>query len=582
MIKFEEIKCIIWDLDDTLWEGAFLEGEVYFSDRNKALIQNIDKCGVIQTICSKNKFEDIKKKLNDSNVWEYFISPMISYESKAAQIQSFCEIMHFRYENCLFIDDNLSNLKEVQYYCPGIQTCQVWDISEFEAYFGDEQRLGRNKSRRDYYRMLEMKQEDKAVSQSPIDFLRNSNIRISIKTPKQVHFERIYELIKRTNQLNYTKKRISRKELRDLLDCPSIKNYCIHAWDQYGDYGIIGFISLVENRIEHLLFSCRVLGMGIEQYVYQRFGMPELSVKGEVATEFRKMEIDWIKETEEEDTREKKTDSLKKTVLLKGPCDIRSILSYFGNEELFDTEFTYTNERGVVIEQINHTFHAVQSINMNREKIEQSMGMLPFYDREMYSDKMFKNSDYQVICYSVITDSNLGVYKHRESGVYVAFGEYKYPLTDSEHWKDYINHVRFSANCEFDEPMLKEFAEKFEFVGRISEEQFRTNLRMICEQINPDCQLILMTGVELHYEDNENANYEDRYLNHAAFRKIAEEVALEFSNVHVFSFAPYIRKQEDFFEHYNHFQKYVYYDVAVDLAYMLRTFGIDTAKIISY
>ena len=55
MLNFEEVKCIIWDLDETLWEGTLEENDnVVLSPGTRSLIEIIDGCGVIQTICSKN------------------------------------------------------------------------------------------------------------------------------------------------------------------------------------------------------------------------------------------------------------------------------------------------------------------------------------------------------------------------------------------------------------------------------------------------------------------------------------------------------------------------------------------------
>lgn len=582
MINLDEVKCIIWDLDMTLWEGVLLEGPVFLSEERKRLLEQIDRCGVIQTVCSKNRFQDAKDKLTGLGIWDYFIAPMISYDSKAAQIQEFCHNMHFRFDNCLFLDDHIANLEEVRYYCRGIQTCREIDWQTFGAYYGDPKRMSGASSRRAYYRMLEMKHDDKKHYQSPADFLKNSRIQITIRKPDTVHFERIYELIKRTNQLNFTKNRISRQELNILLHNPHTNNYCIHASDRYGDYGVIGFVSIAASKAEHFLFSCRVLGMGIEQYVYQEFGAPQIEVKGDTAVSLGREQVDWIQEVDLETTCERTASAAEKRILLKGPCDIRSILSYFGNEEIFDTEFTYTNDRGIAIEQINHTFHAVQSLNMDQETMAARLSSLPFFDSNMYSGKMFRGNGYRAVCYSVITDSNLGVYRQKDTGYLVAFGEYRYPLTDPANWQDYIHNVRFTANCSFTEEFLRGFSKEFEFVGRISEAAFRENLRTICAAMPTDCQLILMTGVEIPYEKNANENYRDRHIHHGTFRRITEEVAAEFENVHTFSFAPYIKRQEDFLEHYNHFQKYVYYNVAVDLAYLLKSLGIDEIQIISY
>lgn len=568
MLNFEEVKCIIWDLDETLWEGILEEDEkVVLPSRTRSLIEQIDSCGVIQTICSNNNPKRAEAVLREMGIWDYFIAPMISYESKGPQVQAFCRAMHFRPENCLFIDDNDLNLREVSYCCKGIKTLRDWNIITFVSFFGDERRW--STSRRPFYRMLEAKGIDRATSANTKDFLRQSEIRIAIHKLESVHFERVYELIKRTNQLNYTKKRISRKELKNLLNDERAVCRCVHAWDRYGDYGVIGFIALQDGKAEHFLFSCRVLGMGIEQFCFDYFSISELSVIGPVATEVQRGgDVDWIQIIEEPKFSREKRSVSQKRILLKGPCDIRSVLSYLGNEEIIDTEFTYTNDNGIVIEQINHTEHAVQALTMDVGMSSRIFGDLPFYDENMFSDKMFRNPGYDAICYSIITDSNLGVYLHRKSGLYTAFGEYMYPLTDPVNWKGYIEGTRFTANCRFTEEFLRHFAEEYVFKGRISEERFRQNLITICSHVAPNTQLFLITGVEISFEGNGNPNYADRNLHHIRCRQIVEEVAEAFNHVHVISFSDYVKTQNDFLGHYNHFQKYVYYNFAIDLKYI--------------
>lgn len=584
MNYLNNIKCIIWDLDQTLWNGVLEEdGNVTLSEERCKLIECIDKCGVIQTVCSKNEYTKTKEVLVGAGIWDFFIAPMISYQNKGPQIKAFCEAMHFRYENCLFIDDNNMNLQETLYCCEGIHVMQTWSEKEFKEFFCDETKLLQDNSRRRYYRMLEDKWKDREHSQSAIDFLKHSRITISIHKTEKVHFERVYELIKRTNQLNYTKKRISRKDLNELLATDSNEAYCVHAWDRYGDYGIIGFIAFKYGNTEHFLFSCRVLGMGIEQYCYDRFRIDDLKAVGEVAVELKKnAAIDWIEEVENGSFSNRNDYKGKQKILLKGPCDIRSILSYLGNEEICDTEFTYTNDKGIAIEQVNHTIHTVQALIIDSEKNQRVFGELPFYDSGMFSDKIFKKDCYNAICYSIITDSNLGVYRHKESGLCVAFGEYLYPLTEENNWNDYISGTRFSANCDFSLMFLEYFRDEFEFVGRISLEDLRRNLMTICQNIDKNTQLFFITGVEIPYADNTNPNYQDRYEHHKMCRLVAEEVAALFDNVHVLSFSDYVTKQEDFLEHYNHFQKYVYYDMAIDLKYIFQSKGLIDIQTIAY
>ena len=73
--------------------------------------------GVINSISSKNDYFEAKEKLEDLKVWDYFVFPSIEWKPKGPLVKNLISNMQLRPENCLFIDDNISNLKEVQFYC---------------------------------------------------------------------------------------------------------------------------------------------------------------------------------------------------------------------------------------------------------------------------------------------------------------------------------------------------------------------------------------------------------------------------------------------------------------------------------
>lgn len=71
-----EIKLVIWDLDNTLWRGTLAEGDTPILITERAeLIKNLTDMGVVNSICSKNNFEQAKKTLIEMGLWEYFVFP---------------------------------------------------------------------------------------------------------------------------------------------------------------------------------------------------------------------------------------------------------------------------------------------------------------------------------------------------------------------------------------------------------------------------------------------------------------------------------------------------------------------------
>ena len=124
------------------------------------------------------------------------------------------------------------------------------------------------------YRLLEEKTLRKEDFSSNEKFLRESNICVEFVDYTDSLFERTYELVERTNQLNFTKNRMEREALKEFLTQPGVVTKLIHAVDNFCDYGMIGFYSLHEDELVHFVFSCRIINMGIEQFVYEYLDYP--------------------------------------------------------------------------------------------------------------------------------------------------------------------------------------------------------------------------------------------------------------------------------------------------------------------
>lgn len=123
-----KVKLIIWDLDDTLWEGTLAEGDqLQLSSFRGNLIRALNTHGIVNAICSKNDYEMAKKRLIELELWAEFVFPKISFSPKGPIVKQILDEMHLRPENTLFIDDNNMNLREVEHYVPGITTLDAFD-----------------------------------------------------------------------------------------------------------------------------------------------------------------------------------------------------------------------------------------------------------------------------------------------------------------------------------------------------------------------------------------------------------------------------------------------------------------------
>ena len=568
MYNFEKIKLIIWDLDETFWNGVLSEGEIVIPKDNISLIRRLNDIGIMNSICSKNDYQNVKSRLEQAKLWDQFVFVSINWEAKGNRIKQLISDMQLRDENVLFVDDNPSNLNEAKYYCNKLMTAGPEEITNLlkEANKATKSDLGH--VRLQQYKVLETKQKEKNTYSSNEEFLYSSGITVDMGKDCLKHIDRIHDLVMRSNQLNFTKIRSSKEELEELFKDDSYQCGYVSVKDRFGGYGIVGFYVIENNdRLLHFCFSCRTLGMGIEQYVYGKLGRPKLTINGEVISSLENEKIPgWINNQKHISSADKfEIQDLKKhMVLFKGPCDLFQIYPYIANTELFDTEFTYTTGRGFTIESTGHTTHVVEAGRLTKEEKQRILKEVPFSDIGMYSDKIY-TKPYKVVFISILTDANLGVYRRKETGERIAALEYLHPITSHENWPKLISKEYNVAGINFTEEMLRDFSEKYEFIGRNTPERVVENLHYIREHLSKDCTLVIMLGGELYYEKNSFPAYNDRHLVHKEMNKAVRKFAENAENVRVLDVNKYLTGQDSFYDHFNHYIKPVYYQLASEV-----------------
>lgn len=590
------VKLIIWDLDDTFWDGTLSEGNVRPLKKCIDTVILAAQKGIVSSICSKNDFEPCKKQLADFGVWDYFVFSSINWESKGQRIGQLISDMNLRPANALFIDDNHLNLEEAKYYSPELMTAEPDIIGElFDALSAldhDDSSL----ERLNRYKTLETKHREKQSVGSNEEFLLQSDIRVDIRDDCLSQIERIHELILRSNQLNYTKVRASRAELKAMLKNPEIKSGYVTAADKYGEYGIIGFFAYKPDcrpanpcsggrgTMIHFLFSCRTLGMGIEQYIYEKIGFPEMEIIGSVSAPVGAdcPPVTWINKKDEKNTEKTPKKALKNAektlknetnfkILMKGPCDLLQIFSFIKNEELFDCEFTYVSEEkhslGVTIEGINHTAQIVGAKTLtDAEKAD--VCALPMCDSKMYSSAIYDN-DYDMVFISLLTDANLGLYKRIGGNQIIAFGEWLYPLTDEANWDGYISGELYTGNCKFTRNFLEKFSSEYEFIGKITHDELTENLKFIRENIPEHTEMVIMLGCETEFANNKREAWKNRHNEHAEYNDAVRAFAANCGNTELFDVNDYVKSQDDFSDSINHYKKRVYYMMAQSFIEMI-------------
>ncbi|MBR5278146.1 MAG: HAD-IIIC family phosphatase [Clostridia bacterium] len=567
MYSFDKIKLIIWDMDETFWNGTITEGNVVIPEEHKQLILSLTDAGIVNSICSKNDIEPVKCVLEQENLWEYFVFPSINWEAKGNRVKQLIADMQLRSENVLFVDDNASNLGEVKYFCPEIMAELPTVIPQLinDASFAEKKDVSHKRLKQ--YKVLEEKHIQKNNYSSNEEFLFESGIKVDLGEDCIDQIDRIQDLVMRSNQLNFTKLRSSKEELIDLFNDKSFKCGYVSVSDKFGDYGITGFYAVKDNNLKHFVFSCRTLGMGIEQYIYNLLGRPNLAIVGEVVSDLSMQELPkWINvDSTSTNAKKLEVNNLEQhQVLIKGPCDLFQVFPYIANPELFDTEFTYVTDTGLTVETTGHTTHIVESHRLSKEQKERVISEVPFTDIGMYSDALFTNQ-YKVVIISILADANLGVYRRKETGERLAIMEYIHPLTDKESYEGIISGEYPHSGFDFTKDILDEFASKYEFLGRNTADDILDNLKYIRKNLASDCLLAIMLGGELYYEKNTFEAYKDRHIVHKEINAKIRKWAAEESNVKLIDVNKHLIDQSSFYDHFNHYTKPIYYKLSGEI-----------------
>lgn len=567
MYQFDKIKLVIWDLDETFWNGTISEGTVHIPQAHRELLKQLTDAGIVNSICSKNDYDSTMNYLADNGLAEYFVFPSINWNAKGARIQQLIADMQLRPANVLFLDDNPSNLGEAAHFCPELMTGGPELIAGLISDAVAAQKKDPAHKRLKQYRVLEEKHNAKAEFSSNEEFLYQSNIRVDIADDCVNQLERIHDLIIRSNQLNFTKIRSTPEELREFLTDETVTSGYVSVRDKFGDYGVVGFYALKADKLIHFVFSCRTLGMGIEQYVYNWLERPALTIAGEVISDLSNRQLPgWINQDLAEDKAQKmQIENLKAhTVLVKGPCDLFQVYPYIANTELFDTEFSYSLPRGLAIDSTGHTTHVVEALRLSQEQKQRILDEVPFTDAGMYCDNIYRLG-YKVVFISILADCNLGVYRRKDTGERLAAVEYLHPLTDPASWPGLISGELPHIGFTFTEEILRDFSEKYEFMGRNTPEQIVENLTYIRKHLPEDCVLCVMLGGELYYEKNTFPAYMDRHLIHKAVNNALRSWAEQQENVKLLDVNKYLVDQSSFYDHFNHYIKPVYYALAKEM-----------------
>jgi FkbH-like protein len=269
--KEKKIKCVIWDLDNTMWDGILVEDgpqNLRLKPGIPEIVKELDGRGILHSIASKNNPEEALQVLKRFQLDEYFLFPQISWQPKSEAVKAIAAELNIGMNTLLFVDDSDFELREVEAACPEVRFMraeQYLSLPDIEACRVPVTAEGL--ARRKMYQLEASRQKvATAFGQDYMAFLRDCDITLNVRPLTEANLDRVHELTQRTNQMNFSGNRYTRELLQGISSTNYLDTYVLECEDRFGSYGVIGFsiVDRREPRMTDLMFSCRVQSKRVE------------------------------------------------------------------------------------------------------------------------------------------------------------------------------------------------------------------------------------------------------------------------------------------------------------------------------
>lgn len=287
------LKCVILDLDNTLWGGVIGDDgldRIQIGDLGLGLaftafqswLKQLRDRGIVLAVCSKNddanarepflKHPDMVLKLDDIAVF------MANWEDKASNIRRIKSIIDIDYSAMMFLDDNPAERQLVRDSFPTLRVPELpADPSEYVSFltalnpFETATYTAQDAQRTGEYQTEAKRHAEREKFVNLSDFLASLEMRATARPFQPFTFPRVAQLTQRSNQFNLRTVRYTEKEVEKMASSPGTVTLAFNLKDRFGDNGLISVVILETQGgaffVDTWLMSCRVLGRGMEQFV---------------------------------------------------------------------------------------------------------------------------------------------------------------------------------------------------------------------------------------------------------------------------------------------------------------------------
>ena len=296
-ISSKNRKCIVLDLDNTLWGGIVGEdgfngislGPTYpgnsFVEFQRILL-SLWKRGIILAINSRNNPDDALKVIREHPYMilkeEHFASTRINWSDKATNLKEIAKELNIGLNSIVYFDDDPVNRELIKNLIPEILTVDLptdpslyvtslTELNDFNVLQITEEDFQRGKMYNEQKSRIQLENHVSNID----DFLKHLEIKVNIKNANDFTIPRISQLTLKTNQFNLTTKRYQVEDIRKLANSSEKIVGCAQVEDKFGDNGItcvfiINKDNSLEWSIDTFLLSCRVMGTKVEDAILSK------------------------------------------------------------------------------------------------------------------------------------------------------------------------------------------------------------------------------------------------------------------------------------------------------------------------
>lgn len=292
------VKCLVWDLDNTLWQGTLLEDpDVTVPAAIRAVIIELDSRGILQSIASRNDFDMAWQRLEELGMAGYFVHPRIGWGRKSDSVLQIADELKFALNTIAFIDDLPSERAEVGFRAAEVRCYpaeQAGSLAGLPEFSPEVVTVDARRRRQMYQASFRRDAERESFSGPDEEFLRSLDLVMEIKRADEDDLSRVEELTLRTSQMNATGVHYPDEVLRGLLADPDHDVLTVTLTDRFGPHGAVGVLLLEYHRsvwhLKLLATSCRVVSFGAGAVILNWLIDQAARAGAHLAADFRRTE----------------------------------------------------------------------------------------------------------------------------------------------------------------------------------------------------------------------------------------------------------------------------------------------------